>query len=99
MLQWAAPWASLAMKDRGPRPKIWLKTVKRNLDNLLNDSDRSSSEFNKQQNIIVYYTPPGGHPSEAIPHSLSWSKEPKLTASCFPDILQNDRNGPSQVRI
>ena len=69
------------------------------MDNLLNDSDRSSSEFNKQQNIIVYYTPPGGHPSEAIPHSLSWSKEPKLTASCFPDILQNDRNGPSQVII
>ena len=69
------------------------------MDNLLNDSDRSSSEFNKQQNIIVYYTPPGGHPSEAIPHSLSWSKEPKLTASCLPDILQNDRNGPSQVII
>ena len=36
--------------------------------------------------------------NEAVPHSLSWNKEPKLTASCFPDILPTDRNGPPQAQ-
>ena len=73
-------------------------TKKRNLDNLLNDTGRSSADIDKQQNIIVYYTPSGAtSPSEAVPHSLSWSKESRLTASCFPDILPTDRNGHSQV--
>ena len=70
---------------------------KRNLDNLLNDTGRSSADIDKQQNIIVYYTPAGATPADAVPHSLSWSKEPRLTASCFPDILPTDRNGHSQV--
>lgn len=39
----------------------------------------------------------GATHTEAIPHSLSWVKEPQMTASCFPDILPTDRNGTSQV--
>ena len=71
---------------------------KRNLDNLVNDTGRNSADIDKQQNIIVYYTPSGANSAaEAVPHSLSWSKESRLTASCYPDILPTDRNGHSQV--
>ena len=41
--------------------------------------------------------PLGAEEGEAVPHSLSWAKEPGMTASCFSNIVPTDRNGSSQV--
>ncbi|CAG5096584.1 Oidioi.mRNA.OKI2018_I69.XSR.g14688.t1.cds [Oikopleura dioica] len=62
------------------------------------DTGASSSDLAEQQSVIVYYTPVGEDPSQAVAHSLSWVKEPQMTGSCFPNIVPNERNGIIQTQ-
>ena len=53
----------------------------------------------KKFSVLKLTLKKGAGEGDAVPHSLTWAKEPGMTASCFSDIVPTDRNGASQVNF